>query len=168
MPNVSTPAERAARFHTLVEAQGMYVRAFAEIPSVREDDEAKAKSEARLRELWDLAELLNKSQSADYDPDEAIRKWVAAHPLRATSETLRRRLDAIPSQPDTEVQVPLNVIVGDVRGDGNSPRMYQVNAPDVVLTQYGLHVHLPESVAEEFRQQGRRQLRREIHQALGI
>lgn len=172
--SLPTPAqrrhERLVRFQELVVQQGTYIRSFAEYPEIRDDADANATSEARLRELADLGELLRDGgEQSWFDPDEAIRRWVHANPLVATGDTLRRRLDARDAEPVAEGVYRADLRVRVKIGDGHDAPGFTVLAKDVGVDGYLAHLdlRLPESVAEQFRQQGRRQLRRELSALLG-
>ena len=152
---MSLPAQRAAEFHTLMEP---YART---IQSLRHDlvaDSARERilevqGQRRIR-LDELAVLLNTTTSETWDVDEMAERWIRTHPLTLTNQIVAKELAKIESVISVAVQV------GEPRPNG-SGRYYGLHVGDMKVQGGAVVFTLPEAVAEEFRQQGRRQLQRE-------
>lgn len=156
---MSTPAERAAEFNTLVTEQAIIVR--ARRGGYPEPDVPRCIEANRMARLYDLAEVINADPdtSVRYDVEEAIDRWIDRNPLALNNVDISRVMDKVPG----DRRVGLEVIVGD--RDKGSQHYVAVQSD---LT-YGnrLILTIPDSIAEAFRQQGRRQVQREMCAVIG-
>lgn len=98
-----------------------------------------------------------------WDVDEHIERWIVKHPLGLTGLGLKRVIDESTGG-GNGVSVALQI--GDPADGG---RYYQLHEGQFAVAYGGsLLLSLPDSVAEEFRQQGIRRLRRDLAEMLGF
>lgn len=155
---MSTPAERAAEFHRLIEPYAFAIRS-QRLLGYEPD---ALLQQARREHLDELAAVLNATQSATYDVDEAVERWISTHPLAMTGTGMKRVIDTTSGQGNG---VAAYVQIGDPTKGG---RHYPLHEGQLTHDNGTLLLRLPDSIAEEFRQQGRRAYQREIHRALGL
>jgi hypothetical protein len=156
MATQPTSASRAEEMNRLIVKQGQATRSmkYGWVP----DEETKARIEKDATRLVELAELLSMGDS-DSTPEayvnDRIAAWVRMNPLPLSMERVRSLL----------TEHLLYSLEGDdfawsgarVEGEGDN----EVVRGDMVL-------RVPDSVAEHFRQQGRRALQREHAALMGV
>ena len=189
------PAARAEEFNRLLVEQGLATRSTKY--GIEFTDEQRAVVEARGVRLLELAELMEPKGWVDgayvvREPgayvNERIAAWLKANPLALS---MQRVLDLITPPALYSLSGGVNVIIGKL-GDGGY--IYRVMADDfgwsgariegtcshdlrhedndadcshqVVFGDMVLRV--PDSVAEHFRQAGRRQVQREVADVLAL
>lgn len=113
----------------------------------------------RLDELWDLL----RSTPISVRPVEGhIEHWIETHPTSLTGIMVKRVIDSTPNKGNGEAW---GLQIGDPADGG---RYYPLSAGMVRVVRGQVTVVLPDSIAEEFRQQGRRKTQRAITQELGL
>ena len=126
-----------------------------------------AEHKARLVRAGELAELINADQSADYDVSGHVERWIEAHPLAMTGAGMMRVIETAVTHPGgiPGNGVTVAVQIGDPTKGG---RYYPLHAGMFVYVNGTLRLNLPDAVAEEFRQAGRRALQREVASLLAV
>lgn len=156
---MSKPADRAAEYQRLVVEQGHVTRSmqFSEWKPTEEEQQVIARRAARLIEL---AELLG-YEEPERQVNESIAAWCRMNPLALSK---RRVLRLIEEAGNVDGQVSIQI--GDIGHKTKGGYFYQVLASDASLRNGVLHFTVPESVAEHFRQQGRREIQSEMRALL--
>lgn len=169
MPALPTSADRAVEFNRLLVEQGHATRSMKY--GWQPDDTERQAIDARATRLLELAELLPgtpKGRDPGAYVNERIASWLRANPLALTNHRLVERV--------RETEKAINSAVGNTCGvsvqigEGDSAYHYSVMADDLVAVRAGgrVVVRVPESVAEHFRQQGRRELQSEMRALLNV
>lgn len=146
-------------FHTLIAAQGQLERLRRQGLRGFEKPEDEAPRLERLDELSALLSGPDHLSSPDpklWSVQTHLDRWLDRNPLSLTSDVLVGRL--------RKVQSPTSVTVL-IGGTTNGYR-YPAKARDLEYVGGFLQLAIPESVAEHFRQQGRRQLQSELRDLL--
>lgn len=157
--------DRAEELNRLVVEQGIVTRNWKYGAPVNEERE---RIDARAARMIELVELLEAHVNAPgYEGEEItperyvndrIAAWMRANPLPLAQDRLINMLD---DSGDNGVYVRI--------GEDDKRYEYRFMADDCTVSGMGqLVLKVPESVAEYFRQQGRRQLQRSIRNDLGI
>lgn len=149
-----TPADHAAEFHSLIERYASVVRHARFYGDG--NDLSEQEQRARRERLDEVAAILNATQSVHYDVNEAVERWVATHPLSMTGRGMQRVIDQTNGQGNG---VTVHVQIGSPSGGG---RFYPLYEGQFTTDRGLLMLTLPDSIAEEFRQQGRRALLRDF------
>jgi hypothetical protein len=176
MATQPTSASRAEEMNRLIVKQGQATRSmkYGWVP----DEETKARIEKDATRLDELAELLSMGDS-DSTPEayvnDRIAAWVRMNPLPLSMERVRSLL--------TEhllysLEGGVLVSIGDLKASGYQ---YRVMADDFAwsgarvegegdneVVRGDMVLRVPDSVAEHFRQQGRRALQREHAALMGV
>jgi hypothetical protein len=160
-------AARAEEFNRLLIEQGFATRSMK--TGWRPDEEQRGVLDTRAARLIELAELMGpRIADAQHQPfsaeayvNERIAAWLRANPLGLTNRQLAERLASDESQGLVSVYIGMGV----ERKNGYAYTLLY----DDLRQQNGLwQLHVPDSVAEFFRQQGRRQVQREIADVLAL
>ena len=161
---MSTPEQdilyRLTEYNALIEIEGYQRRTQRFGIGTYEVDENK--SVVRRRRLNELVELLARD-GHPLDIDESVEACIDRHPLTMTGAGMKRVIDSTTGQGNG---ISVGVQVGDPEKSG---RYYQLHEGQFGTGVGGtLLLTLPDSIAEEFRQQGRRALQREMRRTLGV
>lgn len=174
MPRV-TSAERAAEMNTLIVEQGHATRSVKY--GWKPTPEEQAVINARAERLVELVELLDAHVAAPGYPlgeqvtperyvNDRIAAWMRANPLALTNHRMLERLEENTRTGNLDASNTCGVTVQI--GEDSAAYHYAVMADDFVALRGGGRVlfRVPESVAEHFRQQGRRALQSELRALL--
>lgn len=154
MPTLPTAADRAAEFNRLVVEQGIVTRnAKHKIPQ----NEDKARIDARATRLLELAELIAPTTEPGRFVNDRIASWMRANPLPLTMEMLAT------AAAEATAGQHVYISIGDLSLGGYR---YPVMRDD--LRDGSTDIEVPDSVAEHFRQQGRRALQSELRALLNV
>lgn len=151
---------RLAEYNALIEIEGYQRRTQRFSSGTVETDEAAAN--ARHRRLGELVELLS-ADDHQLDVEESVEGWIRRHPLAMTGVGMKRVIDSSSGQGNG---VSAGIQVGDPENGG---RYYPLHEGQFAVAHGGtLLLTLPDAIAEEFRQQGRRALQRELRRVIGL
>lgn len=157
MPTLPTSADRAAEFNRLLVEQGFVTRSMKY--GWQPDDAERETIDARATRLLELAELM---PGITVEPgtyvNDRLAAWLRMNPLALTNQILAEKLT-------TEGVHTISVQVGDPRDRGYR---YALVVDDVEQQYGGTVLRVPDSVAEYFRQQGRRALQSELRDCLNV
>lgn len=152
--------QRLAEYNALIEIEGYQRRTQRFQSGTVETNQAAAAT--RLRRLDELVSLLA-NDGHPLDIEQSVENWIERHPLTLTGAMMKQVIDKTSGQ-GNGVSVQIQV------GSDSNGRRYPLTADQFTPSNYGqgvLMITLPDSVAEEFRQQGRRQLQREFCSLVG-
>lgn len=156
MPTLPTPADRAAEFNRLVVEQAIVARnAKHKIPQT----EDAARIDARATRLLELAELINPTTEPGRYVNDRIAAWLRMNPLPLTVGALAAAAEAATADQG------VYVTIGEL---GNYGYQYRVMRNDLTTDGRPCTIQVPDSVAEHFRQQGRRALQSELRGLLNV
>lgn len=158
---MSNTPTRLSEFHGLIGNYAFYERNLR-FSDYQPDASSRADHEAMRRRLDDLARLCNMDDESGthYDVDEQVERWIEGNPLGMTGTGIKRVIDKTSGQGNG---VSAGIQIGDPNKGG---RYFRLHEGQLTIGYGGVLLFtLPDSVAEEFRQQGRRALQRE-HAAL--
>lgn len=151
-------ADRAAEFNRLLVIQGNVTRSMKY--GWRPDDEEREEIQQRAARLIELAELIGHEEAPEEYVNERIAAWMRANPLTLTNNHLAEVAEKSrhSGNPDTGITKPVHIQIGE---PGKGGYFYGLLADDLRDEPNRILLAVPESVAEHFRQQGRRQIQRE-------
>jgi hypothetical protein len=178
MPNHKTKnMERAEELNQLIVMQGIIVRTM-KYAALGEQGflEPDSDTEARARRMIELVEMLEAHVNApgyggekitpERYVNDRIAHWVERNPLPLTHTHLTTGIANMVEE-NPEVSTNANVYV--VIGEGEKRYEYRVMVDDFKINAaHQVQLQVPESVAEFFRQQGRRQTQRALQRELGL
>lgn len=151
---------RTEEFNRLLVQQATVTQSMKYDPSVGKGKDWPV-IQQRAARLVELAELMGYADPEAY-VNERIAAWLRMNPLALTNQMLLERVQETTKtyNPDTGNVCGVTVQIGE----GDHAYGYAVMADDLAAVRGGGRVifRVPESVAEFFRQQGRRQLKREF------
>lgn len=159
-------AERAAEFNRLLVEQGTATRSMKY--GWKPTDEEKAEIDARAVRLIELAELagITAGQTPERYVNERLASWLTMNPLVLEIARVKRIIENYEGQ-----DVPLEEVRVQI-GDVDKGYAYRVMADDLQLSFQSakgvIVLKVPDSVAEHFRQQGRRSLQREFAALIAV
>lgn len=157
----SKSADRAAEMNRLLVEQGHVTRSMKYTASWTPTEDEQEVIRARAARLIELAEMLGQAEPEAY-VNERLAAWLKMNPLSLG----KRRVKAIIDDPASgNIDNTVVIQVGDPTNGGYH---YSCLADDVSNHGGLLRFTVPDSVAEYFRQQGRRQLQRSIRGELGL
>jgi hypothetical protein len=157
-----TSADFAAEFNRLLVTQGHVTRSMHH--GWKPSDEQQAEINDRATRLLELAQLLGQDNPGKFVNDR-IAAWMKMNPEALTSEQVRDLIESF-RQPNADTGVTTGVFI-QIGDPGNGGYHYRVMRDD--LTYNGQVVfQVPDSVAEHFRQQGRRALQAELRACLNV
>ncbi len=162
---MSKDAQRAEEFNRLLVTQASVTRSMKY--GFRPDPDEKATIEARGVRLNELAELLPgakaNAEHAPFEPgayvNERIASWLTANPLTLSTRMVGDLIEGV--GPNGTV----TVVIGDSTKGGY---WYACLADNLEEVNGQIQLKVPDSVAEHFRQQGRRQIQREFADLMGL
>ena len=160
-----TSADFAAEFNHLLVTQATATRSMHHGWKPTESEQTEIND--RATRLLELAQLLGQDNPGAY-VNERIAAWVRANPEALTNQRLVEKV--------RETEKTMNEQVGNVCGvsvqigEGDRAYHYAVMVDDLAAVRGGGRVifRVPESVAEHFRQQGRRALQREFASLMAV
>ncbi|HMM95343.1 hypothetical protein [Phycicoccus sp.] len=166
---MAATAKRGEEFNRLLAEQGFVTRSMKY--GYRPDDEAKAAIDARAARLVELAELFGPAILGDLTPEryvnDRIATWVTANPLALTTQRVQELIEGPPRPP--HVSASVRTVRAKIGTPGSGGYLYQFTADDVAITDGGaFELVIPDSVAEHFRQQGRREIQRQFADLLAL
>ncbi len=151
---------RAEEFNRLLPMQGTATRSMRY--GWRPTDEQRAAIDERAARLNELAELIC-PHIGEANPPEYVNKriasWMKANPLTLTTKFVADIIEQV------GVNASVTVQIGE---PGKGGYFYQCHADDLITQNGQVRLSVPESVAEHFRQQGRRQIQRELADLLAL
>lgn len=160
-----TSADRSAELNRLIVEQGRATQSmrYGWRPTTEEQQVVNDRG-ARMHELAELLNLGGRDGVGKYLNDR-IAAWLEANPQALTSQEVYKLIDSFRSpNPDTEVITGVHIQIGDPVRHGYH---YRALRDDLVYNGQ-LTFKIPDSVAEYFRQQGRRQLQSEMRELLNV
>lgn len=151
--------ERAEEYHRLIVEQGNVVRSI-QFSEWKPNDVEQKKIDARAKRMIELAEMLG-YEEPEREINDRIASWLRANPLALGKRRVKRLIeDPALGNLDNGVSIQIGSL------ESKQGYYYQVLAADCVIRQGSLHFSVPESVAEYFRQQGRREIQSEMRSLL--
>lgn len=162
--------DRAEELNRLIVQQGHVVRSM-QYADWKPNDDEQAEINARAARMIELIELLGAHVNAPGYGGEVIRPeryindriaaWLKMNPLMLSQRRNKRLVeDEAAGNLDNGVAVQI--------GETDKGYHYMLQATDCSVVGGILRFFVPESVAEHFRQQGRRQLQRSLQRELGL
>lgn len=151
---------RAEEYEELIVKQGHVVRSM-QFSEWKPTDYEQQTIDARAARMIELAEMLG-SDAAEREVNDRIAAWLRANPLALGKRRVKRIIED-PASGNLDGTVEIQI--GEPT---NSGYFYQVLASDCTNRAGSLRFTVPESVAEYFRQQGRRQLQTEMRGLLNV
>lgn len=168
---VSDRADRAAEFNRLLVTQGHATRSMKY--GHKPGEEELREIVARTARLVELAELLGYEGPEAY-VNERLAAWLKMNPLPLAME----HLQAIFEEPLYSTDNGIYVQIGELAKNGYQYRVMRDDfawtgareepAEDGTVVRGEMVLRIPDSVAEIFRQQGRRQLQREFASMMAL
>lgn len=162
MPTLPTSADRAAEFNRLLVEQATVTRSMKY--GWKPDEEQRAAIDARATRLLELAQLIHADAEPGRYVNDRIAAWLRMNPLPLEPAVI---VDAVEHYADGTCPLEgVRVQIGPVDGGYG----YRAMRDDFQLSFTGgvgvAVVNVPDSVAEHFRQQGRRALQSEMRALL--
>lgn len=156
--------ERSEEYTRLIVEHGNITRNL-QFTGWKPTDEEREIINIRYKRLVELAEMLGYDKPADA-VNEQLVKWLKMNPLALTKRRVKQLIEGSPSNVDGQVSIQ----IGDLGYGSGRPGgyYYQVLASDCEITTGVLRFTVPESVAEHFRQQGRREIQSEMRNILNV
>jgi hypothetical protein len=149
---------RAEEFNWLIVAQGHVTRSM-QFGDYRPTDVEQREIHERATRMIELAEMLG-FKDAEREVNDRIASWLRANPLALGKRRVKRIIED-PASGDLDNGVTIQI--GDAAAGGY---FYQVLAADCANRNGILHFTVPDSIAEHFRQQGRREVQAEMRAVL--
>lgn len=160
--------EHGEEFNRLLDEHGFAVRSMQY--GYEPEGDALAIIETRDHRLRELAGLFGPDVLEGREPSQYVwdrtEAWVQAHPLALTTQRVQQIIEGPPRPP--HVSTPVRMVSIQIGTPGDGGYYYQCMADDVTVENGALRFKVPESVAEQFRQQGKRQLTRQFASLLGL
>jgi hypothetical protein len=159
--------KQSAEYNELIVQQGNLARSMKYAATIGKPldltDEQEEAQRGRAVRLVELATIAGYYDDPEAEVNRRIAAWMQYNQLSLTTQGVAQLIES-KQRPDCGIHSGVVVSIGDVRSGGY---YYTVMADDLTWP-HQLEIKIPESVAEHFRQQGRRALQSEMRGLLNV